>query len=224
MHAPRTRPLAYRSLGCIALELALGMAWFSNVWLVPYLEFSAYCRKPQRTSTNGSWVGVIGGSDGSYADETALRAFERGIQSNLAAAYSALERPPSGAKGSPAAENAAQGAPQTSSHHAAFNALDAATFSDAITSPDNVVGAQVTRLAVASGASKEATVAASALAASASVTTQRRSSAFARFLCAALVVDFSARENVTDLAVHEWLSKPQDAATVAAAAAAEVMG
>ena len=232
-NAPRTRPFACRSLGCIALELALGMVWFSNVWLVPYVEFSAYRRKhtlseprcigPQRTAANGSFGGVRGGSDGSSADETALRAFEGAIRANLAAAYNALERPLSGAEGPPAAVNAAQGASQMPSLHAAGGALDVATLLGVIGSPDDVMSARVTQLAADSGVPMGWGEKQIAAAAAASAASQRRSAAFARFTCAALVFDFRARESVTDLTAHEWLSEPPAAAT-AAAVAAEAVG
>ena len=232
-NAPRTRLLARRSLGCIALELALGMEWFSNMWLVPYVEFSAYRRKhtlseprwngPQRTAANGSYGGVRGGSDGSSADETALRAFEKGVQANLTAAYSALERPLSGAEGAPEAVDAVQGAPQMPSLHAAGDALDAAALLGVIGSPDDVMSAQVTRLAADSGVPMGWGGKQIATAAAASAASQRRSAAFARFTRAALNFDFRARESVTDLTAHEWLSEPPAAAT-AAVAAAEAAG
>ena len=215
-NAPRTRPFACRSLGCIALELALGMVWFSNVWLVPYVDFSAYRRKHTLS-------GVRGGSDGSSADETALRAFEGAIRANLAAAYSALERPLSGAEGPPAAVNAAQGASQMPSLHAAGGALDVATLLGVIGSPDDVMSARVTQLAADSGVPMGWGEKQIAAAAAASAASQRRSAAFARFTRAALVFDFRARESVTDLTAHEWLSEPPAAAT-AAAVAAEAVG
>ena len=225
--------LPRRSLGCIALELALGMVWFSNVWLVPYLEFSAHRRKstlteprgrgsaPQRTAADGGWGGVRGGNDGSHWDETALREFEGAIRANLEAAYSALELPPpSDAEAPSAAVDAAQGAQQMPPRHAAGDALNLAALSDAIDSPGNVMSARVTQLAVDSGVptcwgEKQAAAAAAAT----SAAPQRRSAAFARFMRASLMVDFSARESVTALAAHEWLSEPP-AATAATAEAA----
>ena len=188
-------------------------------------QTSAHRRKhtlsePRRNApqqTTASWGGVRRGSEGSCADETALRVFEGAIHANLAAAYSAFGRPPSGAEGPPGAVDAAQEAPQIPSRHAAGDALDVAALSGAIDSPNGVMSARVLWLRADSGASMGWGEKQVAAAATASAGSKRRSVAFARFMRAALVVDFSERISVTDLAAHKWLSEPPAAAAAKAA-------